>query len=57
MVITYLNNINRVVFIMENVVFSAKQKLVFRLKALKDHSLGFIRREESNFLASNSHNR
>jgi hypothetical protein len=64
-VITYLNNIKRLVFIMENVVFSARLKLVFHnftaivlcLKALKDHRLGFIRREESNFLASNSHNR
>lgn len=64
-VITYLNNIIRLVFIMERVVFSARQELVFHnftpenlcLNALKDFCLGFIRREESNLLASNSHNR
>jgi len=64
-VITYRNNINRLVFIMENVVFSVRQKMVFHnftarnlcLKTLKDHCLGFTRREESNLLASNSHNR
>lgn len=58
-VITYLN-INRLVFIMENVVFSARQKMGFHnfttenlcLKTLKDRCLGFTRREESNLLAS-----